>query len=119
MNTSRLNALSYRSQQNLFCRCPDAKANFGSKLIPLTMQLELYYLSYKMVIGTLLHILRNLSMKLSAIMRFTTRRCSPLEEWRHYLRGAIDVFKIWTDHQNLQYFRQPQKVNRRQARWLC
>ena len=42
-----------------------------------------------------------------------------LEEWRHYLIGAIDIFEIWTDHQNLQYFRQPQKVNRRQARWLC
>jgi hypothetical protein len=41
-----------------------------------------------------------------------------LEEWRHYLIGAEDVFEVWTDHQNLQYFRQPQKVNRRQARWL-
>src|SRR6202051_2496500 len=41
-----------------------------------------------------------------------------LEEWRHYLVGADEVFEIWTDHQNLQYFRQPQKVNRRQARWL-
>src|SRR6202041_941961 len=60
---------------DLFCRCPDAKASFGSKLIPLTMQLELYYLSYKMVVGTLLHIFQNLSTKLNAIMRFTTRRC--------------------------------------------
>jgi len=41
-----------------------------------------------------------------------------LEEWRHYLIGAAEPFEIWTDHQNLQYFRQPQKVNRRQARWL-
>jgi len=41
-----------------------------------------------------------------------------LEEWRYYLIGAKDVFEVWTDHQNLQYFRQPQKVNRRQARWL-
>jgi len=41
-----------------------------------------------------------------------------LEEWRHYLIGAKDVFEVWTDHQNLQYFQQPQKVNRRQARWL-
>ena len=38
-----------------------------------------------------------------------------LEEWRHYLIGADEVFEIWTDHQNLQYFRQPQKVNQRQA----
>jgi transposase InsO family protein len=41
-----------------------------------------------------------------------------LNEWRHYLIGAEEVFEVWTDHQNLQYFRQPQKVNRRQARWL-
>jgi hypothetical protein len=41
-----------------------------------------------------------------------------LEEWRHYLIGAKEIFKVYTDHQNLQYFRQPQKVNRRQARWL-
>ncbi len=41
-----------------------------------------------------------------------------LEEWRHYLMGAYQDFEIWTDHQNLQYFRKPQKVNRRQARWI-
>ena len=41
-----------------------------------------------------------------------------LDEWRHYLIGAEEPFEIWTDHQNLQYFRQPQKVNRRQARWI-
>ncbi len=27
-----------------------------------------------------------------------------LEEWRHYLMGTYQDFKIWTDHQNLQYF---------------
>jgi hypothetical protein len=26
--------------------------------------------------------------------------------------------EVWTDHANLQYFREPQKLNRRQARWL-
>jgi len=26
-------------------------------------------------------------------------------------------FKIWTDHENLKYFREPHKLNRRQARW--
>lgn len=40
-----------------------------------------------------------------------------LEEWRHYLLGASEPFEIWSDHQNLQYFRKPQKLNRRQARW--
>ena len=40
-----------------------------------------------------------------------------LADWRQYLLGARCTFEIWTDHQNLQYFRKPQKLNRRQARW--
>ncbi len=34
-----------------------------------------------------------------------------LDEWRHYLMGVAQDFEIWTDHQNLQYFRKPQKLN--------
>ncbi|SJL18331.1 uncharacterized protein ARMOST_21917 [Armillaria ostoyae] len=30
-----------------------------------------------------------------------------LSEWRHYLMGAAKDVEIWTDHQNLQYFRKP------------
>ncbi|SJL11309.1 uncharacterized protein ARMOST_14712 [Armillaria ostoyae] len=41
-----------------------------------------------------------------------------LSEWHHYLMGALEDVEIWTDHQNLQYFRKPQKLNRRQARWV-
>ena len=41
-----------------------------------------------------------------------------LDEWRHYLIGADETFEIWTDHQNLAYFRQPQKLTRRQAHWF-
>ena len=41
-----------------------------------------------------------------------------LREWRHYLQGAQEPVEIWTDHQNLTYFREPQNINRRQARWL-
>jgi hypothetical protein len=41
-----------------------------------------------------------------------------LSEWHHYLMGAAHPFEIWTDHQNLTYFKQPQKLNRQQARWL-
>ena len=26
-------------------------------------------------------------------------------------------FKIWMDHKNLKYFREPYKLNRQQARW--
>ena len=40
-----------------------------------------------------------------------------LEHWRHFLRNAPQ-FEIWTDHKNLEYFREPQKLNRRQARWM-
>jgi RNase H-like domain found in reverse transcriptase/Reverse transcriptase (RNA-dependent DNA polymerase) len=41
-----------------------------------------------------------------------------LDEWRQYLMGASEEFEIWTDHQNLQYFRKPQKLNKRQAQWV-
>ncbi|KAL5476984.1 hypothetical protein ACEPAI_3170 [Sanghuangporus weigelae] len=40
-----------------------------------------------------------------------------LKEWRQYLQGANAPFEVWTDHANLTYFRSPQKLNRRQARW--
>jgi hypothetical protein len=43
---------------------------------------------------------------------------SCLEEWRLYLLGTKDTFEIWTDHLNLTYFREPQKLNRRQAQWF-
>ncbi len=39
-------------------------------------------------------------------------------EWKHYLMGAKHQIEIYTDHKNLSYFRQPQKLNRRQARWV-
>ena len=38
-----------------------------------------------------------------------------LSEWQQYLLGARENFEIWTDHQNLQYFWKPQKLNYRQA----
>ena len=41
-----------------------------------------------------------------------------LADWRQYLMGAKEPIEIWTDHQNLQYFKKPQKLNRRQARWV-
>src|SRR5580698_4993994 len=41
-----------------------------------------------------------------------------LADWRQYLMGAKEPVEIWTDHQNLQYFKKPQKLNRRQARWV-
>ena len=39
-----------------------------------------------------------------------------LANWRHFLRNSPE-FDIWTDHMNLQFFREPQNLNRRQARW--
>ena len=41
-----------------------------------------------------------------------------LEDWRHYLLGAEKKFEIFTDHKNLEYFKSPQKINRRQAQWV-
>ena len=39
-------------------------------------------------------------------------------EWSHYLKGAKQIIEVLTDHQNLTYFRKPQNLNRRQARWV-
>jgi len=40
-----------------------------------------------------------------------------LEKWRHFLKGARHLVKIWMDHKNLEYFMTAKKLNRRQARW--
>jgi len=40
-----------------------------------------------------------------------------LEEYRHHLEGHLHKVEIWSDHQNLTYFRTAQKLTRRQARW--
>jgi RNase H-like domain found in reverse transcriptase len=40
-----------------------------------------------------------------------------LETWQHYLEGATHEVKIWTDHQNLQYFMSAKKLNQHQAPW--
>ena len=40
-----------------------------------------------------------------------------LAKWRQYLLDAMEPFKIWTDHENLKYFREPHKLNKWQARW--
>lgn len=40
-----------------------------------------------------------------------------LKEWRHYLLGAHLPFEVLTDHKNLEFFRKPQDLSRRQARW--
>jgi hypothetical protein len=41
-----------------------------------------------------------------------------LEAWQHYLEGASNKIEIWTDHQNLEYFKKAQKLSHHQARWL-
>src|SRR5712672_1578277 len=40
-----------------------------------------------------------------------------LEAFRHYLQGHPEPFEVWSDHNNLAYFRTKQKLSRRQARW--
>ena len=40
-----------------------------------------------------------------------------LAKWRQYLLDTTEPFEIWTDHENLKYFREPHKLNRQQARW--
>ena len=41
-----------------------------------------------------------------------------LKTWRHYIEGSPFPVRVDTDHLNLTYFRSPQKLNRRQARWF-
>ena len=36
-----------------------------------------------------------------------------LTKWRQYLLDAVEPFEVWTDHENLKYFREPHKLNRR------
>ena len=36
---------------------------------------------------------------------------------RPFFLGAQEPVEVHTDHKNLQYFRQPQKISGRQARW--
>ena len=38
-------------------------------------------------------------------------------KWKQYLLDAIEKFKVWTNYENLKYFQEPHKLNRRQARW--
>ncbi len=40
-----------------------------------------------------------------------------LTHWQHYLGWMKTPFTILTDHANLQYWKAPQKLNRRTARW--
>jgi hypothetical protein len=40
-----------------------------------------------------------------------------LETFRHYLEGHPLPFEIWTDHNNLTYFRTKHHLTRRQAHW--
>ena len=38
-----------------------------------------------------------------------------LEEWRHWLEGAEIPFVVWTDHKNLAYLQQANRLNSQQA----
>ena len=41
-----------------------------------------------------------------------------LKTWKHYLWGFPFPVKVFTNHKNLLYFKEPCKLNRRQARWM-
>ena len=40
-----------------------------------------------------------------------------LAKWRQYLLDVVEPFEVWTDHENLKYFREPHKLNRWQVQW--
>src|SRR6266508_567090 len=41
-----------------------------------------------------------------------------LREWRCYIYESSFMTIVWTDHHNLTYFMHPQKLTRRQVRWI-
>ena len=41
-----------------------------------------------------------------------------LDHWCHYLQGTNDPITLLTDHKNLMYFCQPQKLSQWQAHWM-
>src|ERR1700744_153598 len=41
-----------------------------------------------------------------------------LEHWRHLLMGSPHEIMVFTDHKNLEYYRHPQRINRRVARYI-
>ena len=41
-----------------------------------------------------------------------------LEEWRHWLEGATDLFLILPDHRNFEYILTERRLNLRQERWV-
>jgi hypothetical protein len=42
-----------------------------------------------------------------------------IREWRHFLIGSHHQTIVFTDHKNLTYFQTPQKLTRRQVRWVA
>jgi len=34
-----------------------------------------------------------------------------LDKWRQYLLDIVEKFKVWTDHENLKYFKELHKLN--------
>ena len=41
-----------------------------------------------------------------------------LREWRCYIYGSNFTTIVWMDHHNRTYFMHPQKLTRRQVRWI-
>lgn len=41
-----------------------------------------------------------------------------LQEWRHYLWGALHSITVYTDHRNLQYMKTVRQLTQRQMRWM-
>jgi hypothetical protein len=41
-----------------------------------------------------------------------------LQHWQHWLEGTVESVRIITNHCNLEYFKNPHPLNRRQLHWL-
>lgn len=40
-----------------------------------------------------------------------------MKTWRYYLQGILHTTSVFSDHMNLQYIKETNQLNRRQARW--
>jgi len=40
-----------------------------------------------------------------------------LDKWRQYLLDVVEKFEVWTDHENLKYFKELHKLNGQQVKW--
>lgn len=120
----RLKSWNSELQKTSLCWSWQMMILSGLKPIAPTMRTAVVYPKRLMVFGGRLHSDPNPSMILNRTMRYTIKRW--WLSWIPYQTGAntslpprnLLTSGLNPDHQNLQYFKKPQKLNHRQAQWV-